>query len=317
MTLFNSLLEYFLLLFVLGGAAIWLRQRAAIRREEQAVFGRLVTDFALPALIFLSISKEPLATERLLLALLLFCSIAVVAAVAWLAGRYIGLSGPVLGSIVLVSGVGSSSTLGYLLVLQIYGENPSIMSAVVTMGEIGVHLPLFTIGVAIAIHFGRDKADDISLWSAIRPFFTSPIFLAMVLGVIAAAVRLPQDHWAVAIIDDLLGVAADSLLFLVAFTTGLMLKPIPLRSLATLIAIVAGLKLVVEPLIALSVGTILGVGTLERELLVLEAGMPASMVAGVIAMRYGCDGAVASAVVIATYLFCLVTLPVIMLVGFT
>ena len=79
----------------------------------------------------------------------------------------------------------------------------------------------------------------------------------------------------------------------------------------------AGLKLVVEPLIALSVGTILGVGILERELPVLEAGMPASMVAGVITMRYGCDGAVASAVVIATYLFCLVTLPVIMLVGFT
>ena len=31
----------------------------------------------------------------------------------------------------------------------------------------------------------------------------------------------------------------------------------------------------------------------ERELRVLDAAMPASMVAGVIAMRYGCDGAVA------------------------
>lgn len=73
----------------------------------------------------------------------------------------------------------------------------------------------------------------------------------------------------------------------------------PLPRARWVIATMAGLKLVVEPLIALSVGTILGVGILERELPVLEAGMPASMVAGVIAMRYGCDGAVASAVVIA------------------
>ncbi len=45
--------------------------------------------------------------------------------------------------------------------------------------------------------------------------------------------------------------------------------------------------------------------------------MPPSMVAGVIAMRYGCDGAVALDLMNANFFFCLAALPVIMLIGST
>ncbi|MEM8632215.1 MAG: AEC family transporter [Pseudomonadota bacterium] len=316
MTIFDSLLQSFVLLATLGSAAILLRARGTIRPEEQAVFGRLVTDFALPALIFLSISSEPFLAERLLLAALIFCSIASVGATAWVIGRLFRLEKPVLGAVIMVSSFGSSSTLGYLLVLQIYGNDPSIMGAVVTMGEIGVHLPMFTLGVAVAVYFGTPTTTGPGLWAAVRPFFYSPIFLAMVLGVAASRLQVYLDHWVLNLLNEFLEVAANTLIFLVAFTLGLMLRPVAFGRLASLLAIVASLKLVLEPLIALAAGGLLNIEPLGRELLVLESGMPASMVAGVIAARYGCDGATASTVVVATHLLCLVTLPIIMVSAF-
>ena len=315
MTVFDSLLDSFIVLVALAASAIWLRRRGTILSSEEAVFGRLVTDFALPALIVVSLSTEPFTLSKLLPALLLFGSIAVVMLIAWLVGRAMGLTRPVLGSVILVSGVGSSSTLGYALIRRIFHDDPQVMTSVVAMGEFGVVLPLFTFGVALAIFFGREDTAQQNLWAASKPFFTSPIFYALVLGVGVSMVGIPQEHRAVRLLNDFLSLASDSLSFLVAFTIGLMLKPVAYRQIAPLIALVAGLKLIVEPLIAGGLAVVLALPPITRELLILEAAMPSGTLAAVLAARYGCDGAVASAVLMATYILSLVLLPMIAYFG--
>jgi malate permease and related proteins len=316
MTMFDSLLESLVILVALAGTAMWLRSRSSILREEEAVFGRLVTDFALPALIFTSLSREPFSIEKLLPALLLFGSIAAVMLAAWLVGRAMRLERPVLGSVILVAGAGSSSTLGYSLVHHVFGDNAQVMSKVVAMGEVGVVLPLFSFGVAIAVYFGRDRGETVSLWAASKPFFTSPIFFAIVLGLAASYVDIPREHWTTRLLDGFLAAAGDSLDLLVAFTIGLMLRPIEYRKIAALIAIGAGLKLIVEPSVALATALFLGIPALDRELLVLEAAMPSGTLAAVLAARYGCDGAAASAILVATYALSLLALPLIAAISF-
>ncbi|NIQ97233.1 MAG: hypothetical protein GWN87_25965, partial [Desulfuromonadales bacterium] len=88
-------------------------------------------------LIFVTLSREPFELHQLELAFILFASIALVMTVAWLIGRWMRLERPVLGSVILVSGVGSTSTLGYSLIQSIYGDNSEVMSQVVIMGEFG------------------------------------------------------------------------------------------------------------------------------------------------------------------------------------
>jgi len=307
----DSLLEAFIVLAALATSAIWLRSRSTILQSEQGVFARLVTDFALPAVIFANLSREPFSIEKLFPALLLFCAIAVVMLVAWLIGRALKLDRPVLGSVILVSGVGSTSTLGYALIHHIFGDNTEVMSQVVIMGEFGVVLPLFIFGVAIAIYFGEDETDGSGLWTAAKSFSTSPIFISMALGLAVSSLDLRQDHWTIQLLNDFLAVASDSLALLVAFTIGLMLRPIAYRKIVTLIVLVALLKLILEPLIAGSIALALGVSDLQRELLVVEAAMPSGALAAVLAARYGCDAAVASALLMATYILSLLALPLI------
>lgn len=308
---FESLLHSYIIIVALAGSAIWLRQRSTILRGEEGVFARLVTDFALPAMIFANLSHEPFEPHQLRLALLLFASIAVVMTVAWLIGRWMQLERPVLGSVILVSGVGSTSTLGYSLIQNIFGDNFEVMSQVVVMGEFGVVLPLFIFGVAIARYFGDSAEDQPRLGAAVKGFFTSPIFVALVLGLLTSFIGLPQDHWAVELLNGFLRVATDSLMFLVAFTIGLMLKPIAAKKIVGLLILAASLKLILEPLVAGGLALLFAVPELQRDILLVEAAMPSGALAAVIAARYGCDSAVASALLIATVGLSLLVVPII------
>jgi hypothetical protein len=315
MSQFQAILESLIILVALCSAAIWMRRQGTIKLEEQRVFGRLVTDFALPAVIFSSLSRVPFSAESLLPALLLMAATLAMLVPAWAIGKVLRLDRPVLGSLLLVASFGGSSTLGISLIRRVFGDKPVVMSDSVLMGEYGVILPVFTLGVAIALYYGRRDDQNGNLWEACKPFFLSPIFLALVFGTIASLIGWPEDQAVIQLIDSLLVVSGRSLIVLVGFSIGLSLKPLAYRELTTLIAIVIVLKLIVEPLVAWLLALSFELPHLQQELLVLQAAMPSGAISAVIAARYGCDGAVASALVIATAILCLVSLPLIVLLG--
>jgi predicted permease len=306
---FESLLKSLIILVVLAGCAIWLRRRSSILQSEEGVFPRLITDFTLPALIFANLSREPVKLQDLSLALVMFCAIASVMLVAWFIGRRMRLERPVLGSVILVSGAGASSTLGYCLIQQMFANNAAVMSEVIVMGEVGVILPLFIFGVAIAVHFGETTGDAPNWGATTKAFFCSPIFVALVLGLAASFIGLPEENAAVRLLDKILHIASASLPLLVAFTIGLMLRPIAYKKMIRLVLLVGVLKLVLEPLIAAGMALALTMPALGRDILVVEAAMPSGALAAVLAARYGCDGAVASALLIVTLCLSLLVIP--------
>ena len=315
MSQFQSLVEALVILVVLCAAAVWLRGRNTILQQEQGVFGRLVTDFALPAVILLSLSKVPFSLQALVPALLLFAVSVAIMVPAWAIGKAMGLRRKVLGSIILVSAFGGSSTLGLSLIRRAFHDNPVVMRDSVLMGEYGGLLSVFTFGVAVAIYFGRDEEQETSLWQACRPFFVSPIFIAMILGTAISMIGLPQGNFLVQIVEDTLRVAGRALIVLVAFSIGLSLRPIAVRELTALIIIAGLLKLIAEPLVAWSLSLSFALPQLESELLVLQAAMPSGAISAVLAKRYGCDGAVASALVVATAVVSLISLPLTLYLG--
>ncbi len=71
------------------------------------------------------------------------------------------------------------------------------------------------------------------------------------------------------------------------------------------------LALIVMPLSLFGFATIFEVPVLTREVLVILAAVPSGAVAAVIAERYGCDGALASMIVVISFLFSLVTITLI------
>jgi len=313
MNYFYALLGSLFILVTLVLLALLLRNRSILSAEHQTLFSRLVTDFALPALIFSTLSQQRFEIEKLLPALIMMGTILIACSLGFAAGKMLKMDRKSLGAFVLVSGWGSSSTLGYALIMQCFNNNPEAMGDALIISELGAGVPLFLLAIPFALYFGREHTDSSEVLASVAEFFRSPIFIALVLGIAFSFLRLPPENIVVKTIYSLLGIIGDSIEIFTAFAVGLMLQKIPFRRLLPPIAALFCINLIAEPLIALGSAHLFGLSQLEDEVLVIEAAMPAGAIAAVVAARYGCNGGLASALVIAMYVLSLGTIPLIYL----
>jgi predicted permease len=315
MTHVNTLVQSLAVLIALILCTFWLKRRQILTAEHRTIFSRLVTDFALPALIFETLARRPFEPQDLLPAFIMLMTSVVCLVLGWLVGRWFGLENPKLGALVLVSGFGSSASLGYALVQQMMGGNARALNDALIIGEFGSTMPFFVIGVPIAIYFGGADASGGNKWAPSMAFFKSPIFIAMVLGIGFSFVRVPDHNPVIACLRQVLNIIGGSLMLTVALSIGLMLRPVQVKSLLPLIFAVIALKLLVQPLLAFALAKHFGLPGDTRTVLVVECAMPSGLVATVVGARYGLDGAMASAITITTYFASVVTMPLILLLA--
>lgn len=77
----------------------------------------------------------------------MFGSIMTCCILAYIACRAMHLSYRVTGSMVMLAGFGSTSTLAYPLIKQTFGGNSEAMALGLIIGEFGVCIPFFTLGI--------------------------------------------------------------------------------------------------------------------------------------------------------------------------
>jgi len=311
MSQFYNLLESVLILCLLILCTFWLKKRGIVSPEYGSTFSRLVTDFVLPALIFISLARGTFSFKEMIPAAIMLVSILVCCFLGWLIGRRLGLNQKQLGAFTLVAGFGSSSTLGYTLISQVFAGNTNAMMDGMIVGEFGACIPAFTIGAALAMYFGRDETENASITPVLVNFLRSPIFIALVAGLTCSIIGLPMHNPVVKFVHKFFTIVGNSLELMVAIGIGLMLRAIPFRKLAVLIIAIVAIKLIAEPLLAGIGGVLLHLPTIESDVLIIEAAMPSGAVAAVLAARYGCDGAIAASLTLGTYVVSLITIPVV------
>jgi len=317
MNYFYTLLGSLFILVTLVLLTLLLRNRSILSTEHQSLFSRLVTDFSLPALIFVNLASRTFEIEKLLPAIIMFGTILIACSLGFAAGKILKMDRKSLGAFVLVSGWGSSSTLGYALIMQVFHNDPDAMQDALIISELGAGIPLFLLAIPFAMYFGRQHPDSKSVLASVAEFFRSPMFIALVLGIAFSFLKLPLNNGAVETVYNLLNIIGNSLEIFTAFAIGLMLQKIPIRHLLPPIAALFCINLIAEPLIALGSAHLFCLPQLEEEVLVIEAAMPAGAVAAVIAARYGCNGGLASALTIAMYILSLGTIPLVYLLMMT
>ncbi|HNT72605.1 MAG TPA: AEC family transporter [Methanothrix sp.] len=289
-SVYSSLLQSLAIIVGLILVCLLLRRKGIITENERPVFGRLVTDFALPALIFSGLASQRIEADEL-------------------------LAVGIMAFALLVASFGSSSTLGYALISQAFPKDPATLAEAVVISELGVGILIFSVGVAVAIYFGQGGRG--SPTSGIRTFIKSPIFISLVLGLsytlLEPSPSNPALKTALDLLFRMLDAIGSALVIFVAMAIALMLRPIPLRKLGGLIVAVALIKLLAKPFLAFGMAEAMDLPMTVTEILLIETAMPSGTVAAVVADRYGCDGSIASALVIATYGLSLLTIPLIML----
>jgi len=289
-----------------------LKRRGIFTTSHLPVFGRLITELVLPITIFSTMAVSRVEFQFIYAAGMYLAVSLIICGMAYLICRFFHFSRAVTGSLVILAGFGSTSTIAYPLISQTYGAGSDAMTRALIIGEFGSAIPFFTIGVLLVAYFGQKTGGDSDVWvENLKSFVKTPIFLSLIAGLAVSLIPPLSALMASGFFSAFFAYFNNGFEMLVAITVGLMLRPVKINEILLYLAITVPLALLIMPLSVYGLATLFTIPALTREILVIEAAVPSGAIAAVMADRYGCDGPLASTIVVVAFLFSLITLPLI------
>ncbi|MFC0401698.1 AEC family transporter [Paraburkholderia rhizosphaerae] len=258
---------------------------------------------AMPALVFLTVAKEPLGSLlewRFLVAFgggSLICFTAVLVAARIGARASLGTSA-MLGAIVAMTNTGFVA-LPILRALQ--GPQGVLAAAVATVFVGAVMFPVLVVLLEIN---QQTRSRQMRTGALVRQIGTNPVILATVLGLLwsVSELTLPVP------VVTYLGLLGEALTPCALFAIGLDLSINRLRGQLSRFALLAALKLVVMPLVVYGICVAIGLNRVFTLAAVICAAVPTAKSAYVLATEYDVEKATTGAAISMTTLFSIVTL---------
>lgn len=308
--------EFVIIAFVVVGVVRVLKWKGIFGDRDQPVFDRLVTELAVPAVIFSIFATYDFSPDSLLPSALLLGTLIVALAAAYAVCRLFRLEPKVTGTIVMLSAFGSTATMAGPLLAGIYRTEPDLIATGLTIGTLGVAFPFFSLGVIIASWFGARAADEeVGVTRTLREFLVTPIFLSFVAGVAVALFlmqfQVPGADIFLDIFTHFFTIINLSLNLLIWLAIGLMIRPIAWKVFVPLFVVVVAIKLFLSPFLVTLFAISAGVPLVVQQVLLLESAVPSGAIAAVLASRYGLDRSLAGWMVVGTFLVSLVTIPLV------
>jgi len=308
--------QFVIIAFVVVGVVRLLKWKGIFSDCDQPVFDKIVTELAVPAVIFSIFATSDFSPDTLLPALLLFATLIVALIVAYVICRILRFGPKLTGTIVMLSAFGSTATMASPLLMEIYRAQPDVLATGLTIGTLGVAFPFFSLGVIIASWFGAKAAGEaVGIGQTLKEFLVTPIFISFIAGTAVTLVltyfQLPGSDIFIDIFTHFFTIINLSLNLLIWIAIGLMIRPIGWKYFVPLFVLVVAIKLLLSPLLAIFFAASAGVPLVIQQALLLESAVPSGAIAAVLASRYGLDRSLAGWMVVGTYLISLVTIPLV------
>lgn len=302
MNVFWVVMSLFLVLF----SGYLLKRRGILKDSDTSVINRLIMDFTLPAFVFHALYQQRVTADMVRAAWLFGVLQVLVMAMLWIPALLLRFPRPIRGTFLLTAVYGNTGFLGYPVVQAIFGKTEGAMAAAVVYDQFSMALPVYTVGVAVAMHYGN-KHD--TSWRDMLHFFSTPTFVVLMGTLVINALRVPVPSFLAYAAQLVAGATVP----LVLLSLGLMLEPTHLRASRYYLpmALILLVKMALFPwLMWLATGWA-GVQGIARLVAVTESAMPSAMVNAVITERYGCDHQLATLVIVIGTLLTIVVLPVV------
>lgn len=289
-----------------------LKRKGIIQEQHNPLFAGLLTKVAIPAAIVSHLALQRLSARQVLMIVPIITAVFVCVAAAWVAARLLRLDRARTGALMLASGFSSSTLIGYPLVQYAFPGDPGAMTDAILISELGMGLPVFTLGVGIAMYWGATGPDPAARRQALWNYFRSPIFVALVAGLLLSPLGLDPDEPFLApffsacrMIDG--AIALLSCLIL----AGQLRLDLSWRPVLGLLAVAAVIKFGLEPWLGYGQAQILGLTWQQNQVLILESAMPSAILGVVFATQYRCDAPTVAALCFGTIMLSLAAVPVV------
>ena len=249
-----------------------------LKPEDSITLNKVVVNIAIPALIFLAMYGADLSNIKVLFPITLICIITGILSgvIVYIFSRTRGYSKKTKWTLVGTSTLFNSGFLGYPVVLGIYGATGLVRAVFYDMGSTILFLSL---GILFIFIFGGKYS------SIIKRTLLFPPLWGIILGVTANIMHINPGFIPLDVLKYLSGAAIP----IIMISLGLSLEVGGLTSYFEAATFVSVIRLIISPLIALVMVSIIGLGSLEGTVSVVEAGMPSAMLSLVLAASYDLD----------------------------
>lgn len=306
----QQLLEGVIIMLILIAFAFFLQRIGLLVKSNSSLFSSLVLKVTLPALIFSSLAVQQINTNLLVVSAIVAIVEIICIMLAWIIAKVIKLDRGETGALMLVSAFGMSTMLGYPIVRQVFPNNIQAFEDAVIISELGVGLLLFILGPIIAMHYGKANVNEKAVLTSIKQFFVSPIFFAIIFGIIFSFIPLPKNNQWVITTKHLFEHIGNANMFLVALTIGLLIEIRKSSRLYAFLTTAIILKLIIQPISAQFIGSILNIDAMAQQIALIETAMPSAILAAIFAKHYNCRPELVSTTIVVTLIFSLISVTV-------
>ncbi|MCC6485742.1 MAG: AEC family transporter [Armatimonadetes bacterium] len=288
------------LLLLVGFA---LRKGRILKQGETDTLNAVIIFATVPALAFTIMYGQKLSWSAAAVVVGGNLANLVSLAVAWSIARALKLSRPRTGAFMIAATFGNTTFMGIpIIAAAFHGSKHALLYGIV-YGELAMSLPVYTLGLWVASHFGGAQAHMRELLSIKR----LPAIPALFAGLVLSGVTVPG-----ALMDVIKSLGACTLP-LSMISVGVMLSGRSFRGNGALIVCTGILKLFCMPLIVYAILTLFGVGGLTRQVATLQAAMPNSIISNIMTVQGGSDGNLVSSATLATTIASVATLPLVLM----
>lgn len=249
-----------LLMLIVG---IILFKRIGLLGEEHGrMCSTLITRVTMPALVFVTLIDSEFDWAYGKMTVLLVGGSVLCLGLGWLIARAFRLDGPQTAPVILVCGFSSSSVLGGPLISGFFPDDKEMVIETVVISTIGMVPLVITAGTMIALYFGANELPGKERRKAMFAYFRSPVFVALVAGIVIANLTDHDNSLAHSILDGFRLVSSANTL-MVLLTLGLLVQLGDFKGNYRLAVCVAGVNLIVFPAVDDAAGPCDGAAALE------------------------------------------------------
>ena len=270
-----------------------------LSEDDVETLNNIVINIGLPCLIFDSLytADVSLIPSLSILTVYMLITSLIVGILTYLLLKFLGWDRKKIWSLIIVVVMGNTGFLGYPITYGIFG-NQGMLRAVFCDCSTSI--------IFVALSFILILIFDGEIRDALKKIVTFLPLWSIVLGILFNLFNIPITSVGATVVDYLAGATIP----LIMISLGLSLNIRGFRNHFKEVSLASIIKLIIYPLIALGVLSLLGITGFNRTIGFIEASMSSAMLGLVIAISYNLDGELTSDCIFATTLLSLVTIPI-------
>lgn len=296
-----KLVEIIATVVILIGIGFLLKKTGIAKKEHSQILNNIIIYIALPALIFLSISKANISINLVKIPLVAISVMLITLLSAFIIGKSFKFEKKLFGSFLLVAAIGNTGYLGYPLAQKL-AQNPGLTKAIF-YDIFGTVIVILTVGLVIAEVYGVAER-KINIFKEIITF---PPLIALVIAFLLKPFTLPV------FIDSILSALSAVAVPLIMISVGLSLEFKSIGRYAAPVVLTFILKMILMPAIAWLFSILFGLTKSFLTITVMEAAMPPALLTLVFGLKYELDNDFLASVIFFLTVASVITIPLILL----